>query len=152
MAGRARLELALGAGSTHFQVWFLTERGKPSQIVFTAFEAVSSSIDHLVEWFNRLLLWLTWAGTTIAGVALILRFGGLRAALIALCRSRRSRCGLWEESMETLALMLAAVGLSLLVGIPLGIAAGRSARFRRPITPVLDAMQIVPAFAYLMPS
>ena len=53
--------------------------------------------------------------------------------------------------METLALMLVSVGLSLLVGIPLGIVAGRSARFRRMITPVLDAMQIVPAFAYLMP-
>ena len=53
--------------------------------------------------------------------------------------------------METLALMLVSVGLSLLVGIPLGIVAGRSDRFRRLITPVLDAMQIVPAFAYLMP-
>ena len=38
--------------------------------------------------------------------------------------------GLWEASMETLALMLAAVGLSLLVGIPLGIVAGRSDRFQ----------------------
>ena len=53
--------------------------------------------------------------------------------------------------METLALMLAAVGLSLLVGIPLGIVAGRSDRFQAAISPVLDAMQIVPAFAYLMP-
>ncbi len=53
--------------------------------------------------------------------------------------------------METLALMLAAVGLSLLVGIPLGIVAGRSDRFQATISPVLDAMQIVPAFAYLMP-
>jgi glycine betaine/proline transport system permease protein len=59
--------------------------------------------------------------------------------------------GLWEESIQTLALMLAAVLLSLLVGVPLGIAAGRSAGFQRAITPVLDAMQIVPAFAYLMP-
>jgi glycine betaine/proline transport system permease protein len=59
--------------------------------------------------------------------------------------------GLWEESMQTLALMLAAVGLSLAVGIPLGIIAGLSNRFMKAITPVLDAMQIVPAFAYLMP-
>ena len=59
--------------------------------------------------------------------------------------------GLWEESMQTLALMLVAVALSLLIGIPLGIVAGRSDRFRRAITPVLDAMQIVPPFAYLMP-
>ena len=47
--------------------------------------------------------------------------------------------------------MIAAVGLSLLIGVPLGIVAGRSDRFQRAITPVLDAMQIVPAFAYLMP-
>ena len=53
--------------------------------------------------------------------------------------------------METLALMLAAVGLSLLVGVPLGIVAGRSDRFQAAISPVLDAMQIIPAFAYLMP-
>jgi glycine betaine/proline transport system permease protein len=53
--------------------------------------------------------------------------------------------------MQTLALMLAAVGLSLLVGIPLGVVAGRSNRVQRALSPVLDAMQIVPAFAYLMP-
>ncbi len=136
-----------------FQTWLLTERGKEDQsIVFTVFEGFSSGIDHLVAWFNRLLIWLTWVGTTIAGVALVLRFGGLRAALITLSAfAAFALSGLWEESMETLALMLAAVGLSLLVGIPLGILAGRSARFRRAITPLLDAMQIVPAFAYLMP-
>ncbi len=59
--------------------------------------------------------------------------------------------GLWEESMQTLSLMLVAVALSLVIGIPLGIVAGRSDRFASAITPVLDAMQIVPAFAYLMP-
>ena len=136
-----------------FQTWLLTERGKEDQsIVFTVFEGFSSGIDHLVEWFNRLLIWLTWAGTTVAGVAVVWRFGGLRAALITLSAfATFALFGLWEESMETLALMLASVGLSLLVGIPLGILAGRSARFRRAITPILDAMQIVPAFAYLMP-
>ena len=137
----------------NFQTWLLTERGKEDQsIVFTVFEGFSSGIDHLVEWFNRLLIWLTWAGTTVAGVAVVFRFGGLRAALITLSAfATFALFGLWEESMETLALMLASVGLSLLVGIPLGILAGRSARFRRAITPLLDAMQIVPAFAYLMP-
>jgi glycine betaine/proline transport system permease protein len=136
-----------------FQVWLLTERGKEDQaFVFTAFEAFSTSIDHFVDWFNRLLLWMTWVGTTIAGVALVFRFGGLRAAAIALFAfATFAATGLWEESMQTLALMLVAVVLSLLVGIPLGIIAGRSPRFRRAVTPVLDAMQIVPAFAYLMP-
>mgnify|MGYP000564773670 CR=1 FL=1 len=47
--------------------------------------------------------------------------------------------------------LLVAVGLSLLIGVPLGIVAGLSDRFQRGVTPVLDAMQIIPAFAYLMP-
>ena len=59
--------------------------------------------------------------------------------------------GLWEESIQTLALMLAAVSLSLIVGVPIGVIAGRNQRFHGTITPALDAMQIVPAFAYLMP-
>ena len=57
---------------------------------------------------------------------------------------------LWEESMQTLALMGAAVLISILIGVPVGVYAGRNQRFHRAITPV-GAMQIVPAFAYLMP-
>ena len=136
-----------------FQVWLLTEKGQEDQgIVFTIFEGFSTSIDHLVDWFTRLLLWMTWLGTTLAGVALVLRFGGLRPALLTLFAfATFALTGLWVESVQTLALMLVAVSLSLLVGIPLGIVAGRSDRFNRAITPFLDAMQIVPAFAYLMP-
>ena len=59
--------------------------------------------------------------------------------------------GLWEQSIQTLALMLAAVILSLIIGMPIGDLGGPLARVHRAITPVLDAMQIVPAFAYLMP-
>ncbi|SDY91374.1 glycine betaine/proline transport system permease protein [Micromonospora pattaloongensis] len=59
--------------------------------------------------------------------------------------------GLWQESMHTLALTLSAVGVSLLVGIPLGIWAGLSDRFHRLITPVLDFMQTMPTFVYLAP-
>lgn len=59
--------------------------------------------------------------------------------------------GLWQESMDTLALTLAAVIISLLIGLPLGIWAGLSDRFNRLITPVLDLMQIMPSFVYLAP-
>jgi glycine betaine/proline transport system permease protein len=84
-----------------FQTWLLTERGKEDQsIVFTVFEGFSSAIEHLVEWFDRLLIWMTWAGTTVTGVALVLRFGGLRAALFTLSAfATFALSGLWEESM-----------------------------------------------------
>ena len=82
----------------------------------------------------------------------MLRFGGRKAALGVLAAfASFAAIGLWEESIQTFSLMLAAVSLSLAVGVPLGVLAGRSARFNRIVTPVLDAMQIIPAFAYLMP-
>ena len=136
-----------------FQVWLLTAKGEADRsFVFTLFEGFSTSIDHFVDWFDRLLLWMTWIGTTVAGVLAVARFGGLRVALLTLVAfATFALTGLWEESMQTVALMLVAVGLSLLIGIPLGVLAGRSDRFAKAITPILDAMQIVPAFAYLIP-
>jgi glycine betaine/proline transport system permease protein len=98
------------------------------------------------------LEWLTWVGTVAACVLLVARYGGWRPALIVFgAFAAFALMGLWEQSIQTLALMSAAVSLSLAIGIPLGVAAGRSERLHRTITPVLDAMQIVPAFAYLMP-
>jgi len=121
-------------------------------LLFSVFDGFRVFADNLVTWFNDLLIWLTWIGTTVTGTLLAWRFGGLRAGAWALgAFATFAVSGLWAESMETLALMLAAVGLSVLIGVPLGIAAGRSRRFDRAITPFLDAAQIVPAFAYLMP-
>ena len=136
-----------------FQGWLLDQRAAADpNIVFSVFDAFRALADWLVAALGDLLLALTWLGTAVAGVLLVLRFGGWRAALIvAAAFLTLALMGLWEESIQTLALMLAAVTLSLAVGVPLGIVAGRSDRLHRAISPVLDAMQIVPAFAYLMP-
>ncbi|MDQ0753308.1 glycine betaine/proline transport system permease protein [Streptomyces africanus] len=59
--------------------------------------------------------------------------------------------GLWQESMDTLALTLSAVFVALLFAIPLGVWAGLSERFHRIVTPFLDFMQTMPTFVYLAP-
>jgi glycine betaine/proline transport system permease protein len=59
--------------------------------------------------------------------------------------------GLWEDTMTTLAMVLSSVIFCALVGIPLGIWAGRSDNFEAGLRPVLDAMQTTPAFVYLVP-
>ncbi|MFE9098120.1 ABC transporter permease [Streptomyces sp. NPDC007264] len=59
--------------------------------------------------------------------------------------------GLWQESMDTLALTLSAVLVALVIGIPLGLWAGLSDRFDRIMTPFLDFMQTMPTFVYLAP-
>jgi ABC-type phosphate/phosphonate transport system permease subunit len=136
-----------------FQTWLLEQRTADDRnIIFAIFEGFRAFADWLVTAFTDALLWMTWLGTLAAGILIVLRFGGLRAALVVLAAFVSfALMGLWEESVQTLALMLAAVSLSLLVGVPFGVLAGRSPRVHRAITPVLDAMQIVPAFAYLMP-
>jgi len=59
--------------------------------------------------------------------------------------------GFWMETMTTLAMVLSSVIFCALVGIPLGIWAGRSDNFEAGLRPVLDAMQTTPAFVYLVP-
>ncbi len=144
---------ALPGRLDELQGWLLDQRGaEDPNPIFAVFDSFRAFTDWLVASFNDFLLWMTWLGTACAGVLLVLRFGGWRAALVVFAGfATLALMGLWEESVQTLALMLAAVGLSLAIGVPMGIVAGRSDRFYRAISPVLDAMQIVPAFAYLMP-
>lgn len=59
--------------------------------------------------------------------------------------------GLWQESMDTLALTVSAVLVALLFAIPLGVWSGLSDRFNRIVTPLLDFMQTMPTFVYLAP-
>ncbi|MER3409547.1 MAG: choline ABC transporter permease [Thermoleophilia bacterium] len=136
-----------------FQIWLSDQRNaEDPSLVFVLFNGFASFLDDLVGWLFTALTEMTWAGTTATATLLSLRFGGVRAGAVMLSAlASFALLGLWSESMETLSLMVAAVALSLLVGIPVGIAAGRSDRVQRALAPVLDAMQIVPAFAYLMP-
>lgn len=60
--------------------------------------------------------------------------------------------GYWKETTETLALVLAATSVSMLVGVPLGIAAARRPWFYTLLRPVLDLMQTIPTFVYLIPA
>jgi glycine betaine/proline transport system permease protein len=136
-----------------FQNWLSDNRNVPHpNLAFSAFNGFANFLDHLVGWLTSFFHKLTWVGTVALGTLIVLRFGGRKAALgVLFAFASFAAIGLWEESVETFSLMLAAVSLSLLVGVPLGVLAGRSGRFNRTITPVLDAMQIIPAFAYLMP-
>jgi glycine betaine/proline transport system permease protein len=135
------------------QNWLLDERtAEDPNVIFALFDGFRALADWLVTALTDALEWMTWIGTAVAGTALVWRFGGWRAGLIVLAAfASFALMGLWEQSIQTLALMLAAVILSLIIGMPLGVWAGRSPRVHRTITPALDAMQIVPAFAYLMP-
>jgi glycine betaine/proline transport system permease protein len=134
------------------QEWLLEQRTEGSNPFFALLDAFRAACEWLVTALLDVMEWLTWVGTMAAGTLIVWRFGGRRAGLVVLgAFISFALLGLWEESIQTLALMSAAVMISILIGVPVGIYAGRNQRVHRAITPVLDAMQIVPAFAYLMP-
>ncbi|MFD1540230.1 ABC transporter permease [Nonomuraea guangzhouensis] len=102
--------------------------------------------------FQSVLYALGWPGLIGVMGALAWLAGGWRIALLAVAGvGSFGVLGLWQSSVDTLALVAASVLLSLAIGVPLGVWAGLSRRVRKAITPVLDVMQIMPTFAYLAP-
>ena len=122
----------------------------PFLVVFAG--VTRAAIGALVGGVLLVLHGIGWPGTVLLAGAAGLAAGGRRLAVLAVTGVLSlGVLGLWDASIDTVGLTFAAVVLSLLVGIPLGILAGRSAGFQRVISPVLDLMQIMPSFAYLAP-
>ncbi len=124
-----------------------------------AFDAFSGAVQHLIGGLQAALLWLPPAAFIALVVVLVLLSHGLRrvgswtlgvfaAAGLALVWN----LGYWDAMVQTLALVLAAEVLVLIVGLPLGIASANSRVLDRLLRPVLDVMQTMPAFVYLVPA
>ncbi|MEU1816694.1 ABC transporter permease subunit [Streptomyces roseifaciens] len=116
------------------------------------FGHISGAIIGAVHAVYTVLLALGWAGVTAAAALIAWRVAGARVAVTALASF--AACGLlgmWVPTMRTLALMIVAVAVSVAVGALMGLAAGLSDRTFRALRPVLDTMQALPAFAYLLP-
>ena len=115
-------------------------------------DPIRIGVTSLVDLFDEILASLGWTGVIALVAALGLLFGGIRLALLAgLGFAFIGVLGLWDEAMATLGVLLAAVVIALIIGLPLGIAAGRSNRLNAILSPILDVMQIMPTLAYLAP-
>jgi glycine betaine/proline transport system permease protein len=95
-----------------------------------------------IGWVGVLAL-LTWVGYAVAGVR--------SAVLVAATVLAFGFLGYWEDSIDTLIITVVAVLICCLIGLPLGIAMARRRSVSMAVTPVLDLMQTMPAFAYLAP-
>ena len=103
---------------------------------------------------NAKLLWPPVAWTGVIGVLTVtaLYAGGRRLALLVFaCFLYIAVFGQWDSAMITLSSIVIAVPLGVCGGLILGIVAFRHPNFERAITPVMDLMQTVPVFAYLVP-
>lgn len=118
------------------------------------FQRLSEAILQLIlafEGFFRALGW-PWVAGAVALLGLLLACRLSLALGLALAVWLIAALGLWDKAMQTLALVLAAVLLSVLLGLPLGVLMARSDRVRGLMLPILDAMQTMPSFVYLIPA
>ncbi len=118
------------------------------------FDAIGYGVLQMLLKIERFLLWLPWiAIVLLVGVVAwrVMRqwwAGLLMATFLVLIGS----FGYWDFAMMTLAIIIVAVIISLAIGIPTGILMARSNRVESIIRPVLDAMQTMPSFVYLIPA
>ena len=115
--------------------------------------AVSGVTDTGIRAVETGLMWLpTWVLILAFGL-LGWRFVGRRLALfIVIGLAFLWNLGLWLPTMQTLTLVIIATAIAVMIGIPLGIMAALFEGFYRVITPILDFMQTMPAFVYLIPA
>jgi glycine betaine/proline transport system permease protein len=110
-------------------------------------DATNTAVDQLVKGMAR----LTWLGLLTLVVAIAGYFAGWRKAVLAAVGFLAiGVLGYWSENLDTLALIVLSVLVALAIGIPVGIVCARHPRLEQVLRPVLDAMQTVPAFSYLV--
>ena len=141
------MEIPLGEWVNVFITWLVRNYGD-------FFESLSNALLQFILAFEGFFRSLSWPW--VAGVAALLGWLFTRRAFFALGMGFAvwliEALGLWDKGMQTLALVLASVVISVALGLPLGILMGRSDRFRGFMLPILDAMQTMPSFVYLIPA
>ena len=118
-----------------------------------AFDVLSSAIDLVVGSLEHILLAPpSLVMVAILGVIALLLAGWRVALFTALGLVFVISLDLWEAAMQTLALVMAATVVALVIGIPIGIIAAKSEAVEAVLRPILDIAQTMPAFVYLVPT
>ncbi len=117
-----------------------------------AFDGVVLVVRQVLDAISLALIGTPWPVVMMVIFVVAWRSAGPRVAIFtAAALAYIAFLGYWEIAMETVALVGAAVVLCVVIGIPLGIWFGKSERAYRFAEPVLDLMQTLPAFVYLIP-
>ena len=124
------------------------------------FDGIKTIITRVLVTIEDFLLWIPWPAVILLVGLAAWKFSGRAKAIFSVVallllglmgRLPGGTSTLWEGSMETLALIIVSVGISLLIGIPLGVAAARNSLADSLLRPILDGMQTMPSFVYLVP-
>ena len=116
------------------------------------FDGVKSAIQYALRYIEETLKWIPWPAIVV-GLALVSfavgRWGLMAFTSIAMLYF--GFMGLWENTIDTIALMVVSVAIAVATGLPLGVVGARSQIADNIMRPILDAMQTMPSFVYLLP-
>lgn len=124
------------------------------------FDGIKTAVTKILISIEDFLLWLPWPAFVLGAGFVAWKLSGRGMALfsvvalilVGLMGSLPGSQGtIWEGAMETLSLIVVAVGISLLIGLPLGVLASRNSLADSVVRPILDGMQTMPSFVYLVP-
>ncbi|MCP1199599.1 proline/glycine betaine ABC transporter permease [Notoacmeibacter sp. MSK16QG-6] len=119
-------------------------------------EGLEDFFDPLLQflvWFERLLVNTPWP-IVLAAIAGLVWFGARSVTMVIatiVCFMVIGYLDMWEDTMATLAIVSVATVICIAIGLPVGILMARSNKFQAAITPILDVMQTIPSFVYLIP-
>src|SRR5262245_60013459 len=117
------------------------------------FDAITAVIRTVLNHIDWILVTTPWPVTGLIVLLIAWRLAGWRVTLFAFASlAYLGLFGFWEKSMSTMALVITAVAICMLFGLPLGIWCAKSRRIEAVFYPVLDVMQTLPTFVYLIPA
>lgn len=116
------------------------------------FQILKWPIERTLAGFESFLIGIPHELFLIGAALLVWQIAGPRLAVfVTASLTVIGLIGIWKAAMTTLSLIVTAVTFCILIGIPIGVLMARSDRMNRVVRPVLDVMQTLPAFVYLVP-
>ena len=124
--------------------WLFTQR--------PLFKKLAAPIDATLDGLDGLFNWIPFPIVILIFAFFAWKTNGIKFAIFAaISLISIDLVDLWEETMTTLAMIFTAVIFCMIIGVPVGIAASRSNLFEAILRPILDIMQTIPSFVYLIP-
>ena len=117
------------------------------------FDGITSWIRTLLNAIEAVFVGTPWIVTAVMFVVIALRAAGPRVAtFVGLALVYLALFGFWQTAMSTVSLVVAATLICVVAGLPLGVWVGKSRVGSAIVTPILDIMQTIPSFVYLLPA
>jgi glycine betaine/proline transport system permease protein len=117
------------------------------------FDVLTVGLRSILGFIEAIFVATPWPVVGLASVLLAWRLSGIRAMIFAAVGlAYLGLFGFWEKSMATMALIATAVVICVIIGIPLGVLCAKSRRTNAILEPILDIMQTLPTFVYLIPA